>query len=65
MALFSLGLLIIIIPQRRKILQSKERLELANKNMELAKENDFIQSEIKKARKGIEDIAGSSMRQVK
>lgn len=65
MALFSLGLLSIIIQQRRKIHQSKERLKLANKNMELAKENDFIQSEIKKARKGIEDIAGSSMRQVK
>jgi len=63
--LASIALLTIILLQRKKIMETRERLLLADKNMELSKENELIQVEIQKARKGIEEIATNSMREVK
>ena len=63
--LASIALLTIIFLQRKKIMETRERLLLADKNMELSKENELIQVEIQKARKGIEEIATNSMREVK
>jgi len=65
MVLASIALLTIILLQRKKITETRERLLLADRNIELSKENDLIQVEIQKARKGIEEIATNSMREVK
>lgn len=65
LSILSFGLILLLFEQRRKMRHSKERLELANKNIELARENVFVQTEIKKARQGIEDIASNSLREIK
>lgn len=65
MGLLTIGLIIIIISQYRRILQVKESARLSVLNAELAEKNSAMQAEISKVRSGIEDLAETSMKRLK
>lgn len=61
----TVGLILIIVSQYRRILQVKESARLSMANAELAAKNASMQEEISKVRSGIEDLAETSMKRLK